>query len=246
MHVIEQIVLCKLMLYSYMYHHSKVRAAEGLLEKMLERMVEHWRTEGLGDATILEHFLSITDGALEQNICKMCKDEHVVEYCRRLMLRLLPREVYGLSKANSSHADGALLATFLNMLQDKSCRQARIKELELAIGTELCAARQAVYKDPHQALAESGVWVDVAKPPKFEDLQDLVIGAGAGGKDLPVTQLFPIGQWQQAWTHYRYNVRIYAFSESLKFVEDAAKRAMKRIIGIESEEFYAAVRHNRE
>ena len=37
LNVIEQIVICKMMLFSYLYHHTKVRATEGLLERMLTR-----------------------------------------------------------------------------------------------------------------------------------------------------------------------------------------------------------------
>ena len=34
---IEQITICKFMLFSYIYHHKKVRAAEGMLIKLLQR-----------------------------------------------------------------------------------------------------------------------------------------------------------------------------------------------------------------
>jgi HD superfamily phosphohydrolase len=37
MNTIEQIIICKFMLFSYIYHHRKVRSAEGLLAAMLRR-----------------------------------------------------------------------------------------------------------------------------------------------------------------------------------------------------------------
>ena len=54
MSTIEQIVICKLMLFSYIYHHQKVRAAEGLLIKLLQGAVGRWQDKGLTDEEILE------------------------------------------------------------------------------------------------------------------------------------------------------------------------------------------------
>ncbi len=41
MNTIEQITICKLMLTSYMYQHQKVRAAEGMFERLLLRVLRH-------------------------------------------------------------------------------------------------------------------------------------------------------------------------------------------------------------
>ena len=64
MNTVEQIVICKLMLYNYIYHHQKVRASEGMLRRMLERIYNRWITEGKNDKEILLIFLSLTDSAL--------------------------------------------------------------------------------------------------------------------------------------------------------------------------------------
>ena len=61
MNVIEQIVICKMMLFSYIYHHPKVRASEGLLERLLSRSIRHWRQKGETDEQILTRFLDMTD-----------------------------------------------------------------------------------------------------------------------------------------------------------------------------------------
>lgn len=63
LNTIEQIVICKLMLYSYIYHHPKVRAAEGMLTRLLKRLVQSWLDDGESDMQILEHFLELTDSA---------------------------------------------------------------------------------------------------------------------------------------------------------------------------------------
>jgi len=46
MNTIEQVTICKLMLYSYIYHHPKVRAGEGFFEKVLSWAVQIWAAQG--------------------------------------------------------------------------------------------------------------------------------------------------------------------------------------------------------
>ena len=60
---IEQIIICKFMLFSYIYHHKKVRAAEGMLARLIERRVRKWRDEGKDDA-IANYGISSDDRSL--------------------------------------------------------------------------------------------------------------------------------------------------------------------------------------
>jgi len=64
MNVIEQIIICKMMLFSYIYHHPKVRASDGLLERLLRRQLRAWRANGETDDKILDRFLKMTDASL--------------------------------------------------------------------------------------------------------------------------------------------------------------------------------------
>src|SRR6201999_2245923 len=64
MNVIEQIIICKMMLFSYIYHHPKVRASDGLWERLLRRRLERWRANGDSDKKNLDRFLTMTDSNL--------------------------------------------------------------------------------------------------------------------------------------------------------------------------------------
>lgn len=246
MNTIEQIVICKLMLFSYIYHHAKVRAAEGLLERLLRRSVELWRAQGQADEEIMLRFLDMTDAALSGPDFLEAADEAVKRDAYRVVMRLLPREVYRLNGAVATHAEGALLKDFLTTLQDPQNGEAKRRELETAVGEALIELDAGLAKTPAEALVRVGAWVDVPRVPEFEDVDEIVVGATAEGPGVPLLQLFPIGHWTEAYTHYRYNVRIFAFSEYLDLVEKAAKSAMKRVIGIESNAFYRLARRERE
>ena len=78
MNTIEQLVLCKLMLFSYIYHHTKVRAAEGMLEKMLARAVELWRKKGESDERILKRFMDATDSSIFFGLDATLEDDIII------------------------------------------------------------------------------------------------------------------------------------------------------------------------
>ena len=236
MSTIEQIVICKLMLFSYIYHHQKVRAAEGLLEKLLNRLVETWRAEKKSDEEILEIFLSMDDSALYGTTLFESADEELKKYSYRVANRLLPRWVYGLNSA-VSHAEGALIKDFFSSLQDKARRHDLIEQLETAIGEELVVQNDKLGSTGKDALWNAGVWLDVPTAPKFEDMK-VLIGRTRETVGIPIKDIFPIGQWTEAYEAHRFYVRVYAFSESTKDVEAAARRAIEKVIGIKSDEFF--------
>jgi uncharacterized protein len=243
MNTIEQIVICKLMLFSYIYHHPKVRAAEGLLERMLQRMVELWRSR-FGEDEIALKFLTMTDDALSGPECAGASDSFVQMDAYRLTMRLLPREVYRLS-GTATHAQGGLLRQFLDELQDPEKRDERRLAFHATLGEEILRRDSSLGRSPDDALLTTGAWLDTPRLPKFEDIDDLIVSGSGGESSVALTQLFPINHWTDAYAHYRHYVRIFAFSEYWDLVAEAAKAAMKREIRIESEDFYREIKRAR-
>jgi HD superfamily phosphohydrolase len=241
MNTIEQIVICKLMLFSYIYHHQKVRASESMLQKMLEKIIKMWCADGNSDEKILERFLDMTDSSLHGYLQGEATKAGIYEYAYRLIYRLLPREVYCLNGAAATHAERPILGDFLTDLQDRAKKLQRIKELEQAIGQELLKVDSTLGKNVDEVLVKTGIWVDVPKPPKFEDVDELVMHKTNNSYGVPLKDLFPIGEWTEAYTHYRYPVRIFSFSEYYYLAMEAAKSAMQKVIKIQAESFYTKV-----
>jgi HD superfamily phosphohydrolase len=243
MNVIEQIIICKMMLFSYIYHHAKVRASDGLLERLLRRRLQAWRARGDPDERNLDRFLKMTDATLQIGDSDEI-DEITKDYQYRLINRLLPREVYSISGPSATHAQGELIQDFLIDLHDRDRRELIITELEDAIGSELLKLDPALGTTNEEAAARAGVWVDAPKPPKFEDVDEMVMGSRSAA-GVPLAQLFPIREWTQAYEHYRYQVRIFAFSEYYDIAAAAAKAAMQRVLRISSDLFYENIRRTR-
>jgi hypothetical protein len=136
-----------------------------------------------------------------------------------------------------SHAEGALIKNFFSSLQDKARRDELIEPLETEIGEELLRQNKKLGGDAKEALWNAGVWVDVPKAPKFEDMK-VLIGRTKDTAGVPIKDIFPIGQWTEAYEAHRFYVRIYAFSESTGETEVAARRAIENVIAIKSDEFF--------
>jgi uncharacterized protein len=242
MNVIEQIMICKMMLFSYIYHHPKVRASEGLLQRWLQRKLDSW---GVSDDDALIKFLDMTDAALRASEGDGM-DEVTDDYRYRLVNRLLPREIYSISSPAATHASAALIKDFLVSLQDRAQKATLIGKLETAIGEALLLRMPDLGATPKEAVARAGVWVDAPKPPSFEGVDDMVFGAKSSTSGVPLMQIFPIREWTQAYQHYRYQVRIFAFSEYVEVAIAACKDAMKKVIGISADSFYDEIRRDRQ
>lgn len=245
MNVVEQIIICKMMLFSYIYHHGKCRASEGILEHLLKRRLAAWREAGESDEEILTRFLEMTDSSLRSDILAD-GDEVVKDYTYRLINRLVPREVYSISAPSATHASGEVLQEFLLDLHDRKRRDTVIASLEEAIGVELVKLCPNLGPDPAGAIARAGVWVDAPKPPQFENVDEMVMGAKSDAPGIPVMQIFPIRQWTEAYEHYRYQVRIFSFSEYWELTAKAAKMAMQKRLEISDDAFYSAILRDRD
>ena len=245
MNTVEQIVICKLMLYNYIYHHQKVRASEGMLRRMLERIYNKWVSEGKNDKEILLIFLKLTDSALYGILKDEAANAGLKDYPYRITNRLLPREVYCLNGAASTHAEGAILRDFITGLQERRKKLFYIENLEREIGNELLNMDPDLGPSPNDALYKAGVWLDIPKPPRFENIDKIIIRKRKQQSTIPFGKIFPIRAWTDAYEHYRYPVRIFSFSEYFDSTKIAAEKAMKKVIKIQSADFYKYICRDR-
>lgn len=242
MSTIEQIVICKFMLFSYIYHHRKVRAGEGMLAKSLNRWAEKKKKAGNSDEKLVCAFLDLVDSGLDGASLAGNTDVRIKDYIFRIRRRLLPREVFDFVASSFSHAEGALLSDFISVLLDPQRRSGKIKEFEDELGKQLLKLDPKLGKSTEEALWKTGSWLDVPKPPKFENV-DLLIGSSS--ESVPLSDVFPIQYWIQAYESHRYHVRVFAFSEYENLVRKAARQAAEKVIKIKSASFYKAVERRR-
>jgi HD superfamily phosphohydrolase len=236
----EQIVICKIMLYSYIYHHQKVRAAEGLLEKLLTAIVDRWQKAEKSDDEILLKFMDFDDRSIMGEDFLRSADSDVSQFSYRLANRILPREVYHLSPA-VSHAEGELLQEFFLTLKERDKRLDLVRGLEASIGSEMLRIDKNLASDSAEALWKTGTWVDAPKTPEVEEVEL----SGGEYPRVTIENVFPVEEWTEAYRAHRYFVRIYCFSEHYNLVAQAAKEVVGARIGIKTDDFFESCQHNR-
>jgi hypothetical protein len=128
-------------------------------------------------------------------------------------------------------------------LQLRDTGKALLKHLESRIGEYLY--KDGLGSSADMALFACGVWVDLPKPPEFEDTRNLIVASEIPAEGIIAGKLFPIGQWQDSYTHYRYYVRVFAFSEFIEQTAKAGRLAMQEVIGVEDHTFYERIRRKR-
>ena len=238
LNVIEQIVICKMMLFSYLYHHPKVRATEGLFERMLTRVQNGWTTSGQSDLQVICRYLDLTDSSLRAEFLAS-SDPIVRSYAYRIVNRVVPREVMRVNSSIATHGDRADVNNLLADLQNRQKRDELVERIEQLLGEALMQRSRPVFgSSVEEALGTAGAWLDVPKAPKFTDIDEVASGA-ADDSGLEIRHIFPVDKWTQAYTSYSYNVRVFAFSEHREAVRDAARRALETVTGVKSDIFYA-------
>jgi uncharacterized protein len=243
MNTIEQVTICKLMLYSYIYHHPKVRAAEGFFERLLWRVVENWRSAGKTDQEILLLFTELDDTGLHGPEFLGSTDVGTRELSYRLVSRLMPRVVYEIVSSPSG-LEAKLLGDFFSKLGDPGSRARLLQRVEDGIGRELMKRRGELGLDPQVACLKAGAWLDVPSLPTFEGMDEL-IGETPGKEFVRIGDVFPINKWTEAYHAHRYAVRVYSFSEYCSDVAVAARKSLEEVTGIADPDFYLRCRRNR-
>jgi len=257
MNTIEQITICKLMLTSYIYQHPKVRTAEGLFERLLLRVLRNWQSPDdagghtklrMTDEEIVPLFLDLDDTSLHGDEFLWSENAEIREISYRLLNRLLPRVVYEISPTAEEPHD-ALLADFFWKLEDDDKRAEVLHELDVIVGTELIKRRTELRggsdnADPKAACRQAGVWFDVPWVPTFEGMDEL-IGESDRGYPVPISEIFPINKWLEAYQKHRLNLRVFSFSEYWDDVVEAAEEALKKATRITDHEFYKRCKRSR-
>jgi uncharacterized protein len=243
MNTIEQVTICKLMLYSYIYHHPKVRAGEGFFERMLSRAVQIWRVKGVRDEDMVARFMDFDDAALLGTEFLQSSDSDIRDFSYRLLNRVLPRVVYEIVSSPSG-IEAELLSDFFSKLGDPGTKAKELEKVEQTMGEELIKARKEFGPEPRLACFRAGAWLDVPSLPTFEGMDELV-GESDGKGAVRIGDVFPINKWTEAYHAHRYAIRVYALSEYCHDVAVASRKALEKVTGIGDPEFYRRCRRDR-
>ena len=194
-------------------------------------------------------FLDLDDASLHGPYFLESDNSEIRNISYRLLNRLIPRVVYEIG-ATAEEPHDELLEDFFWRLEDDEVRPTVLHELDLIVGKELIKRRRELAADennpdPKAACRQAGVWFDVPWVPTFEGMDEL-IGESDRGYPVPISDIFPINKWIEAYQSHRLSLRVFSFSEYCSDVAEAAREALKAVTGILDPEFYLRCRRSRD
>ncbi len=198
---IEQLVMSKLVLFSYLYHHQKVRAAEVAFERALAReylsagrvaqLANVWDLFAIQDA----HLYAISGG------------RPGVTRCSDVQFRVLPKRVAEFREQDVTLDDPKKKAHSVNAYR-KLSRLTKPKswdDYKALLEFEDDLARRS-------ELPVESVIVDFPDDPSYGDLESLVLPGRSPDEQTTAKEHLSYSDWIQAYNKHRVYSRVFASS----------------------------------
>lgn len=197
---LEEIVFDKMMLFTTVYNHQKVRAAEGLFNSIFEAIAD----ENSGYFNSAVDFLTVTD----DNILGLARhddynNKESAKYAECLLKRTLPKRALVISNRT---------------LEDDSQRKVwEIQKLyrnpDKVLMLRKKIAEHAQQTDP--GITYKDIWLDVPKLPTFaeEGNQWPIKSEGSPNGYLTLNQIFPVDQWCTSFSQNKWKAHVFTKPE---------------------------------
>jgi HD superfamily phosphohydrolase len=219
----EEIIIGKFMLFSYIYHQSKIRSVDSYLEWILKEEIRQLKSKNEKDEDIVKWLLGTTDSVFMAlpTLSKLFSrnkyySQNLINCAYRISTRTLPREVFAISGSAGTHANASMIKDFMKKLKNQDEKKRTLKKIEDKLNNALKG------KDVK-------FWIDAPKFPGFEGITDITGGAN-------LADVFPIKDWMELYLEYTYRFRIFTFSEYIEDVKEAVGEVMPAILKVSREE----------
>jgi len=236
---LEQIIISKLMLFSYLYHHHKIRCVEGMYHEVLKRLT-HLSNEGQKGKNWpkLDHptcFLSLSDRSLlpaawppEIQGDKIAGEIVAMLTRRRLYKRALVISrlfIPGIDNNDPTKSGFERLLFCGSSETDREALRDQIFEKAHKAMTSKPHKEQA--RDLAKSFKPHHVLLDIPRSPTVEETQAVMIrvsreGMSADAKYVPLTDIFPIEKWVDAYNAIKWRGHVFTIEEAAPFVNEAA------------------------
>jgi HD superfamily phosphohydrolase len=254
---LEQIVINKLMLYGYIYHHQKVRICELMFKYVIHCIFTYSNPENSG-LVILKHpcdFLNYTDSDfLNQYSISRLDPPEARKVLRNLSIRSIPKRaltisrmfIEGFDPGDSCEQNEKVILLQLGPISISWKLQAGPEDFRKKVSAGL--NRFIELQDDWKGLLELGneilgeieedkrgelkaedIWIDIPKDPPIKEAEETSIPIGNAGDEFKSVQdFFPIGEWTEGYKNVKWKAHIYTRDEYIDTVRTASRKVLMR------------------
>lgn len=223
---LEQIVFDKMMLQSTVYHHQKVRSAEGLFSSIFEEIFEHKMVICGKCFDSAADYLYLTDDDI-YNLAKQCG---IPQSCsilsQNLLNRRLPKRALAISGRTVTKQTTNNIWKVMRLYENPAEIEALRKKITI----------EASKKDP--SITYKDIWLDTPKIAKFKEGDQWPIKSDGDSKGyLTLHDLFPVDQWVKAFSQNKWMGHVFTHEQYRDIVYHASKKVIEKEYDIELNEF---------
>ncbi|HHT9125211.1 MAG TPA: HD domain-containing protein [Candidatus Brocadiia bacterium] len=225
---LEQILFCKIILFSTIYHHQKVRATDCMFKGIVEYIKNHPNLT-FGDRKLKFHnatdFLCITDGTFFSEAL-LTKDNELREMInnilyRRLFLRALvisPNTIEGLTwdsyKEGKEHPAKEYI-DFQKLSQKKIYNFKDLRDFA-----------EEIWRASGRPCLKEEIWIDVPSFPPTGETDETFIKYPS--KPEKMSKVFPVHEWVEMYVFHKWKAHVFCPAKCQNKVSKAAQDVLEQ------------------
>lgn len=214
---LEQIIFSKMMLFSSVYHHHKVRAAECLFKSVFEDV----KKEGISlfglKFNSAADFLYLTDDDI-YGLARINKLTYISRLVDDLSKRNLPKRALVISAKTIEKANLDKLQKIMSFCKEP----ANVSAMKRAIAEKA----QEMGSD----VTEYDIWIDIPDAPTFkEGVKWPIKSEGEEKGYIRLRDLFPVDDWVRAFSENKWKGYVFSRPQYRDVVHMAARHVLEEV-----------------
>jgi HD superfamily phosphohydrolase len=221
---LEQIFFAKINLFAVVYHHPKVRAAEKMVQSVIERAKEGPQKDGFHawerrlDLNCAAHYLWLTDEVFFCEALRRKKDDPVRQMLHDIKYRRFFVRALSIGKDTVGGKCGEELRKLRKLNQpgvaNYMAKRALAKEILSASGLE-------------KEIGPGHIWIDFPCEPSFEEAQSAFVRTAAGTL-RKASDFFPVRYWSDSFRDHKWRGYVFCPPKHQQRVHEAALEVFAR------------------
>ncbi len=231
---VEQIVFNKMLLFSTIYHHQKVKACDCMFQGIFEYLAENKISIKIRDKELTFDnpidFLWITDTDLVAEGARTV-DEELHRLIHNILYRRLLKRAVVISRKTIEGDPGPLLSTNFNRAES------RIYLRNLS---------RKIWKDAGEPCSIHDVWIDIPSPPSFKEANSTYVRTNRTDPDQDLKQLsdmFPSHQWTEQYNQHKLKGHVFCPEGSIDRIAASARKVFEQEGIVLKEEAFKACKN---
>jgi HD superfamily phosphohydrolase len=225
---LTQIMFNKMLLYTGMYHHHKVRAVDCMLWAIFRIATE--KRAKVGGVQLIDpvQYLRLTDDRLL--VPELSDDADITKLINDIRKRRLWKKALTISRSTipeemhnraPDDAEKDLFQGVVNLAGDSRAKVEDRRKLSARI-----------WEEAGKPCQEHEVWLDVPKPPNMNEAKMMWVDAAGQAQPQLLSDFIPIDQWVQLYGTHQSLFHVICPPEACDAVANAAERVLGDEFGL--------------